>query len=43
MQRKVIYHIGGMVLQKAAADNGKCGLHDKFAVVGVNLPLGAGS
>ena len=34
----VINDVGGAALQQALVDDGKRGLHDKGAVVGVKLP-----
>ena len=34
----VITDVGGVALQQALADDGKRGVHDKGAVVGVKLP-----
>jgi hypothetical protein len=37
MLTNVIYNVGGVVLQQEVADDGKRGLHDEGAVVGVKL------
>ena len=38
MLRNVFKDVEGAVLQQALADDGKRGVHDKGAVVGVKLP-----